>query len=151
MKMSLIAVACVLSLAITAAAQDKPSVAKPTQIAPALEAKVRKVWQDFKNKNKESLAAALSDNFRQVEEGSSGFGDKKAQIASVDEFQLKSYTLKEFTVKPLGSQSALVTYLAHYEGTSGGEAVTSNSAFGEVWVREGNTWKGLYTQETGLK
>jgi len=149
MRISLIAAGCLLLLA-TATAQEKQPPAKAT-VASTLEAKIRKVWKDFKNKDKASLASMFSDDFREVEEGATGFGDKKAELASVDEFEITTYTLKDFTVKPLGPNSALVTYIAHYEGKAGNEAVNTNSAFGEVWVREGNTWKGIYTQETALK
>jgi len=139
-----------LLLLAPAMAQQKSSPAKTT-VASTLETKIRKVWEDFKNKDKSSLASALADDFREVEEGASGFGDKKAELASVDEFEISTYTLKDFTVRPLGPNTALVTYLAHYEGKAGTEAVNTNSAFGEVWIRDGNTWKGLYVQETALK
>jgi len=69
----------------------------------------------------------------------------------VDEFEITTYTLKDFKVTPLGPNSALVTYLAHYEGKAGGESINANSAFGEVWVKAGNGWKGLYAQETTIK
>jgi hypothetical protein len=150
MKIIVMAVACSLLLTTFAAAQEKPA-AKSTALAPALEAKVRKVWEDFKNKNKESLAAALADGFRMVEEGTSGFGDKKADLATVDELELISYTLKDFTVKSLGPRAALVTYVAHYESKSGGLVAKADSIFGEVWTREGNDWKALYLQETYIQ
>jgi hypothetical protein len=149
MKKIFAAVAGLLFLASTAMAQGTPS--KPSPIAPALEAKVRKVWEDFRSKNKSSLGAALAEGFREMEEGGSGFGDKKAEIASVDEFELTSYILKDFTVKSLGPHSALVTYSAHYEGKSAGQTQKSDSIFGEVWVHEGTDWKVLYIQETTVK
>ena len=148
MRNLLITATC-LVLFGAASAQDKHA-AKST-VASTLEAKVRKVWEDFKKKDKSSLASALAADFREVEEGATGFGDTKAELASVDEFEITTYTLKDFTVRPLGPNSALVTYLAHYEGKSGNEAVNTNSAFGEVWIRDGNTWKQLYVQETALK
>lgn len=149
MRKILIAASCLLFLA-PAIAQQKSSPAK-SAVASTLETKIRKVWQDFKNKDKSSLASALADDFRQVEEGATGFGDKKAELASVDEFEITTFTLKDFTVRPLGPNGALVTYLAHYEGKSGSEAVNTNSAFGEVWIRDAKTWKQLYVQETALK
>jgi hypothetical protein len=139
-------------LASAATAQEmQQAAAKSTPKAPALEAKVQKVWEDFKNKNKASLGAALADGFRALDEGASGFGDKKAEVAMVDEFELTSYLLKDFTVKSLGPRSALVTYSAHYESKSGGQTQKADSIFGEVWVHEGNDWKALYIQETYLK
>ena len=149
MKTTFIVVTCLLLLA-TAAAQEKPA-SKPSTAAPSLEPNVRKLWADFKAKNKPALAAELADSFREMEEGGSGFGDKKAEIASVDEFDLQTFTLKDFTVKPLGAHTALVTYTAHYEGKSGGQMAKSDSIFGEVWVHEGNDWKALYIQETTVK
>jgi hypothetical protein len=68
-----------------------------------------------------------------VEEGTSGFGDKKTDLATVDELELIRYTLKDFTVKSLGPRAALVTYVAHYESKSGGQVAKADSIFGEVW------------------
>ncbi len=151
MKMMLTAVVCLLLLTSVATAQELQQAAKVTPAAPSLDAKVRKVWEAFKSKNKVSLGASLADGFREMEEGGSGFGDKKAEIASVDEFELTSYVLKDFKVKSLGTRSALVTYSAHYEGKTGGQPAKSDSIFGEVWVHEGNDWKVLYIQETTVK
>jgi len=149
MKRALIAVAVLLvSVAGTATAQEKPA-ANPGP--PPLEAKERKLWEDFKNKDKAGLSALLDDDFRQFEEGQSTFGDKKAEVNAVDEFELVSYTLSDFTVKSLGPNAALVTYIAQYEGKSGGEASKAKSVFAEVWIRKGNEWKDLYMQETYVK
>lgn len=152
MKIKIIgmAVACLLSLTSITTAQEKPAD-KSSASTSVLEAKVRKVWEDFKTKNKASLGAALADNFRMFEEGTSGFGDKKIDLASVDELELISYTLKDFTVKSLGPRAALVTYVAHYESKSGGQVAKADSVFGEVWTREGNDWKALYLQETYIQ
>ncbi len=150
MKITLIAVACLLTLA-GASAQEKLPVAKPSSAV--LEARVQKLWAAFKAKDKSALAATLSDNFREFEEDTTEFGDKKTEVALVDDFDLTSYTLKNFTVKPLGPNSALVTYMAHYESKSGGQTAKADSVFGEVWTREANDkdWKAFYIQETYLK
>jgi len=145
MKITLITLICLLTLASTQA-QEKPPAAGSTQAT--LEANVRKLWGDFKNKNKDSFAAALADNFRVVEEGTSGITDKGVDLASMDEVELVSYTLKDFTVRPLGTDSALVTYSVHYESKSDGKIAKADSVFGEVWIRQGNDWKALYEQET---
>ena len=39
----------------------------------------------------------------------------------MDEFELISYTLSDFTIKSIGPNAALVTYIAQCEGKSGGE------------------------------
>jgi len=148
MKIALTALACLLTLA-SAAAQEKQPVANASPAI--LEARVQKLWAAFKAKDKAALAAMLSDNFREFEEDTSEFGDKKTEVALVDDFDLVSYTLKDFTVKSLGPNTALVTYMAHYESKTGGQTAKADSVFGEVWIREVNNWKVLYIQETYVK
>ncbi len=150
MKMSVIAATCLLLLA-TAVAQEKSPAAKSAPAAPALETQTHKFWDVFKTKDKKTLATLLSASFHEVEEGDSGFGDMKAELASMDDFELISYTLKDFKVKSLGPQTALVTYLAQYEGKASGQPTKANSAFSQIWVREGSAWKCVHLQETALK
>ena len=149
MKKTLVAVAVLLLSFASVAAQEKQPAAKPAP--PPIEAQVRKLWEAYKNKDKATLSAVLDGDFRQFEEGMSAFADKKTQVNSVDEFALLSYTLSDFKVKSIGPNAALVTYIAQYEGKSGGEVSKAKSAFGEVWVRAGGEWKGLYMQETYVK
>ncbi len=146
MKKAWIVAALLLSLVSAATAQEKGAAASPV-----LEAKVRKLWEAFKNKDKATLSSSLDGDFRQFEEGLSAFGDKKTEVNSVDEFELLSYTLSDFTVKSIGPNAALVTYIAQYEGKSGGETSKGHSVFGEVWIRSGDEWKALYMQETYVK
>jgi len=151
MQRILIAIAVLLiSVGGVATAQEKPAAAtKPS--APPIEASVRKLWQAYKAKDKATLSSLIDDHFRQFEEGLSAFADKKAEVNSVDEFDLISYTLSDFNLKPLGPKTALITYIAQYEGKSGGENSKAKSVFGEVWTDSGSGWKCSYMQETYVK
>ena len=149
MKTILLMFALLMSSAVLA--QDKPQSPSPKPQARQLETQVRKLWDAFQKKDKASLSSLIDDNFRQFEEGLSTFGDKKAEVNAVDEFELIRYTLSDFTVKPLASNMALVTYIAQYEGKSGGENSKAKSVFGEVWTHTGGDWKCLYMQETYVK
>src|ERR1700730_18367560 len=115
MRATLISAVCLL-LFVSATAQSKrpEPVAGPS--AKALEAKVRKAWEDYKNKNKVGFAAILADGFREVEEDGNGFGDKKAILEQIDQFELSQYTLRDFVVKPVAANAALVNYMAEYSG-----------------------------------
>jgi len=149
MKRILVSVAIlILSFAGTVTAGEKQTA---EAAAPPLEAKVRKLWETFKNKDKATLSSLIDDQFRMFEEGLSTFADKQAEVNAPDEYELLNYTLSDFTVKPLGPNTALVTYRAQYEGKSGGEIAKGNSIFGEVWSRSGHDWKVLYLQETYIK
>jgi hypothetical protein len=112
---------------------------------------VRELWDAFKKKDKATLSSLIDDHFRQFEEGLTTFGDKKAEVNVVDEYELINYSLSDFTEKPLGPNSTLVTYIAQYEGKTGGEVAKAKSVFGEVWTRSGGEWKCLYMQETYVK
>ena len=152
MNRTLVAVTVLLfSFAGAAAAQNKQPSAKTGSESAQVEARVRKLWEAFKNKDKTTLSALLAGDFRQFEEGLSAFGDKKTEVNAVDEFELVSYTLSDFTVKSVGPNAALVTYIAQYEGKSCGEASKAKSVFGEVWIHSGGEWKDLYMQETYMK
>jgi hypothetical protein len=147
MKWIVASILLLMSFAGTAPAQAKQQAAN----SHPLEAQVRKLWDAFKKKDKATLSSLLDDRFRMFEEGLTTFGDKKAEVNGPDEYELLSYTLSDFTVKPIGPDSALVTYLAQYEGKSGGEVLKGKSIFGEVWLRSGGNWKAFYLQETYVK
>jgi hypothetical protein len=150
MKTNLIVIALLLCFVSAAAAQEKQA-AKPATASPQLEAQVRKLWEAFKKKDKTTLSSLLDDRFRIFEEGLTAIGDKKTEVNAVDDFELLSYTLSDFTVKPIAPNAAVVTYIARYEGKSGGEVSKGKSVFGEVWTRTGNDWKAFYMQETYIK
>jgi len=147
MKRTLMAAALLLSFSVAIGAQEK----HPTDNAAVLEAEERNLWKAFKSKDKVSLSAMLDDGFRLFEEGLTAIGDKKAEVNAVDDFELVNYTLTDFTVKPIGPNAALVTYIAQYEGKSGGESSKAKSVFAEVWIRADKKWKDMYMQETYMK
>jgi hypothetical protein len=146
MKRTLMAAALLFSF-IAAAAQEK----HPANNAAVLEAQERNLWQAFKNRDKATLSAMLDDGFHLFEEGLTAIGDKKVEVNAVDDFELVNYTLSDFTVKPIGPNAALVTYIAQYEGKSGGETSKAKSVFAELWIRSGKEWKDMYMQETYMK
>ncbi len=150
MRRSWVALA-VLLVSATAGVAQQNHVDEMKSAVPPIEANVRKLWAAFQKKDKAALAALLDDGFRMFEEGLNGIADKKAEVNSVDEFDLLNYKLGDFTVKPTGPNSALVTYVAEYEGKSGGQVAKAKSVFAEVWVRSGGSWKNLYLQETYVK
>jgi len=148
MKRTLMAAALLFSFTVAAAAQDTQH---PVNNAAVLEAQERNLWQAFKNRDKATLSAMLDDGFHLFEEGLTAIGDKKVEVNAVDDFELVNYALSDFTVKPIGPNAALVTYIAQYEGKSGGETSKAKSVFAEVWIRSGKEWKDMYMQETYMK
>jgi len=137
MNRVLIAVALLLSFSLAAFPQEKQGPVKKNSNAAVIEARVDKLWEAFKKKDKATLSSLIDDGFRQFEEGLSTFGDKKTEVNAVDDYELISYTLRDFNVKSLGPNTLLVTYIADYQGKAGGEVAKAKSVFGEVWSRSG--------------
>ena len=152
MRKVLIAAALLWALAGAAAVlEGQTEKTTHTVGTPPVEAQVRKLWEAFKHKDKATLSYLLDDGFRMFEEGLTTFADKKTEVNAVDEYDLLNYSLSDFTVKTTGPNTAVVTYIAQYEGKSGGEVSKAKSVFGEVWVHIGSEWKALYLQETYVK
>src|SRR5262245_46064869 len=116
-----------------------------------LETKIRKAWDDYKNKRKESFAAIFTDDAIEVEEGADSPHDKKATLAEMDEFNLTNVELIDFNYRPIGSGGMLVRYTVDYSATFRSEAIHNKSIIGEVWERALGDWKLVYFQETKLK
>lgn len=150
MRLTVIAATC-LFLVASVFGQQKKEATPAGPPAGVLEAKVRQAWEDFKTKNKAGFAAVLEEDFQEAEEDGEGFRDKKAEVAEIDEFELDQYILRDFKVKAIGRDGALVTYVAEYSGKAAGQPVEEKDAVGEVWVRHGNTWKLLSVQETRMR
>jgi hypothetical protein len=149
-----IAVACLLP-SPNLLCQEKAQLNKPTASAnaeaAACEARSRKIWEDFRNRKKTALAATLADGFRALEEGGDGFFDAKAYLSTLDGFELKGYTLSDYTITPLVPGAILINYHAVYEGAADGQSTQGNAGFSEVWVHRGGNWKLQYLQETYVK
>ena len=106
----------------------------------------------FKNKDKATLSSLIDDGFRQFEEGLTTFADKKTEVNAPDEYDLLSYTLSDFNVKSTGPNSAVVTYIAQYEGKSGGEVAKARERLRRsLDSRRALNGKLLYMQETYVK
>ena len=151
MKTSLLIAAVCLGMIAAASAQEaKPTTAAKLS-ASALEVKVRKSWEQFKNKDKAGYAAELAAGYRAVEDDGDGVRDAKTAVAEIDGFVLSQYALTGFHITPLGTGSALVTYTGEYSGTADGQPVHDKIAVAEVWVKRGGDWKELYSQDTKVK
>ena len=140
-----------LLMVVTSFAQEKTAPGNPAPEARVLEAKIRKAWEDYKNRNKEAFAAILANDFAEVTNDADGIFGKEAELAEMDHFNLSHYNLRDFKLRPAGSGGAVMTYTAEYDGTYGNEPLHMKAIYGEVWVKVGSVWKLLWVQETKLK
>jgi hypothetical protein len=157
MKRMLIGMACLLML-VTASAQEQTKRAsaqraaeKNASGATVLETKIRKAWEDYKNRNKEAFAAILADGFGEVTNDAEGIFGKDTELAEMDHFSLSHYDLRDFKFRPVGNSGAVMTYTAEYSGTYADAPLQMKTIYGEVWLKVGGDWKLLWVQETKIK
>lgn len=129
------------------------SNAKPTAAAPTKEALValdKSAYEAWKTKDSKFWDPFLSAKF--VGYGSTGRLDRAAAIKeySGTDCDIKSYTLSDEQMTPLGADAALITYKVAVDGTCGGHKVPANSWAAGVYVREGDKWKGAFHAESPI-
>lgn len=127
------------------------NTAKPTAAAPtkdALMALEKSAYEAWKTKDAKFWDPFLTDNF--VGFGATGRMDRAAAIKqySGTDCEVKSYTLSEEQMTPLGADAAVLTYKATYDGTCGGQKLPAQVWAGGVYVRSGDMWKGAFHAET---
>jgi len=153
----MLTIACLLVFAtVSAQEQMKAAPAQPASkekasAAPVLEVKIRKAWEDYKNRNKEAFAAILANGFAEVTNDADGIFGKEAELAEMDNFNLSHYDLSDFKLRPVGNDGALMTYTAEYSGSYAKAPIQMKAIYGEVWEKVGGDWKLLWVQETKLK
>jgi hypothetical protein len=124
---------------------EKTPRAAPTK--DALVALEKSSYEAWKSKDAKFWGTFLSDKF--VGYGSSGKLDKASATKEYTgaNCEIKSYTLSDEQMKPLGNDAALLTYKKTVDGTCGGEKVPANSWAASAYVRDGDKWKGAFHAE----
>jgi hypothetical protein len=146
-----------LSLALSLRAQSpsmqasKKPGASSASAAKIIESKIRQLWQDFKEKNKNTYAAGLTDDNTAVWADGKGIRDKATAVKDLDNFALDSYSLSDFKITPLGTDAAMATYGAKVVGAADGQKLNLNLAVTEVWVKRGGHWRELRYHESEIK
>jgi hypothetical protein len=139
-----------LMLASVAMRSQTSPANSAAQSGPALETKVRAVWENFQKKNKAAVDKLLDPGFRTIEDGDSEFTDKASELKQIDDYTLDSYTLSDFQTTSIGPNASVVTYKAEFSGKASGQRIHMRGILGEVWAKRGGAWKCLYSQETAL-
>lgn len=119
--------------------------------ASLLEAKIRKAWDDYQKRDKQSFSAILAPEFGEVTNDADGIFVKDTELSEMDQFNLVKYELKDFHRRTAGHDAVVMTYTAEYSGTYANSPIQMKAIYGEVWVKAGSDWKLLWVQETKIK
>jgi hypothetical protein len=157
MRGILTVIVCLLAVVAASAQQPKkPASSKVgsgenAALANALEAKIRKAWEDYKRKDKVAFYAILANDFGEVTNDADAIFGKDTELKEMDEFDISQYKLSDFKLRPVGSGGAVMTYIAEYSGKYANADVQMKAVYGEVWVKVGSEWKVMWVQETKVK
>src|SRR5262249_42393130 len=150
-------IALALSLALcvgVAAPEAQPKNAGAStasgSVAKTLEAKIRQLWQDFKDHKKEAFAAVLADDATEFWVDGK-LRDKATAVKDVESVMLNTYALSNITKTPLGPAAALATDQEKADGTLNGQPFDATLEVTHVFVKRGGTWKELRYHESVIK
>jgi ketosteroid isomerase-like protein len=117
----------------------------PTKVA--LVTLEKSAYEAWKSKDAKFWDTFLSDKF--VGWGSSGTLDKASATKEYTgaDCEIKRFALSGEQMKPLGQNAALITHKTTVDGTCSGQKVAVNSWVASVYVRDGDTWKGIFHAE----
>jgi len=108
------------------------------ELTEAISARLVAQWEAWKNQDPAPNNAIIADDFHSFwPDGSRHVGRPTAQ--QMAEQPIAGYKLSEFRAVPVGTDTALVTYLADIK-TPGGH-VEHHMAVGEVWVKHNGQWQ----------
>src|ERR1700681_1668970 len=157
-KVKYFVLAVAAALVYTASAEDAPAnnanatktAEKTAQAGPTKIALVtieKSAYAAWKSKDAKFWDTFLSDKF--VGWGSSGRLDKASATKEFSgaDCEIKRFALSGEQMKPLGQNAALITHKTTVDGTCSGQKVAVNSWVASVYVRDGDTWKGIFHAE----
>ena len=103
---TLLALFCCACVVLVASAQEKPSEMKVASAGSSteklLETKIRKIWEDYKIRNKTGLGSVLASDFREVTDDADGIFGKETEFSEMEKFTLSHYELSTFQMKSIG-------------------------------------------------
>lgn len=105
-------------------------------------------WQEWKDKKTDYFESQTRDDFVQL--GAAGLTTKATALkdSKEDPCEVKSFATTGFKATQISENVAVLTYNATQEGTCRGKAIPGKVFSTSVFVKEGDTWKGVFYMET---
>ena len=134
MKKSLsYAVALLLAgIAVSFAAPDKA----------AIEAKENAAWQAFKDKKADAFKKVVDKDFKGVY--AEGMSDMAKELSDMNKWDMKSFSISDFTMFSDEKDIAVTTYTVKLEGTFDGHDMAGTYNCGSVWKMEKGSWMAIF-------
>ena len=127
------------------------SIASPDKAA--IEAKEKAAWQAFKDKKADDFQKLVDKDIRCVY--ADGISDMQKELADMKKWDMKSFTISDFTAFSDEKDVMVTTYTVKVEGTYDGKDASGTYNDGSVWKQEKGTWMAIFhanvKQETAAK
>ena len=120
------------AIAVSSAAPDKE----------AMMAKEKAAWQAFKDKNAADFKKVVDKNFRGVY--AEGISDMEKELSDMKKWDMKSFTISDYTAFSDEKDVMVATYTVKVEGTFEGKDASGTYNAGSVWKMEKGTWMAIF-------
>jgi hypothetical protein len=107
-----------------------------------LEAKEKAAWQAFKDKKADDFKKVVSANMIGIY--ADGIQDLQKEMAGMQRWDMKSFTISNYKVIAVGADTAMSTYTVKVEGTVDGKDASGTMNAGSVWKQDGGEWKAIF-------
>ena len=119
----------------------------------AIEAKEKEAWQTFKDKNAEGFKKVVDKDIRAVY--AEGISDMEKELSDMKKWDMKSFTISDYTAFSDEKDVIVTTYVVKIEGTFDGKDASGTYNAGSVWKLENGKWLAIFhtnvKQETAAK
>jgi hypothetical protein len=125
-------IALLATVAVSTDAQDKDAII----------AKEKAAWQAFKDKKADEFKKLVSADLVTVY--AEGMHSMQQELDIMAKTDMKSFSLSDFNVTFAGPDTAMITYKATLQSTSGGKDTSGTYNAGSVWRMTNGQWQGIF-------
>ena len=108
----------------------------------ALMAKEKAAWQSFKDKKADDFKKLVSADVVAVY--AEGMSDLQKELADMQKWDMKSFSISDFTAFSDEPNVMLTTYIVKIEGTYDGKDMSGTYNAGSVWKQKKGAWMAIF-------
>ena len=108
----------------------------------AIKAKETAAWQSFKDKKADDFKKVVDKDFKGVY--AEGVSDMAKEMSDMGKWDMKSFTISDFTSFSDEKDVVVTTYTIKLEGTYDGQDMTGTYNCGSVWKQENGKWLAIF-------
>jgi hypothetical protein len=120
------------TIAVSIAAPDKDAMMKKETAA----------WQAFKDRKVDDFKKLVSANLVAVYV--EGMSDMQKELADMQKWDMKSFTISDYKVTSDGPDTVVTTYKVAVEGTYDGKDQSGTYNAASVWKKQKGEWQAIF-------